>query len=82
MKHCSPSSIDLKLVTPLGEVAGEGVGEGPDVGEGDKIVPKAVPARIKETRYQMSSPHKRRLKVGAVVQVAFWLDGQTLDKMT
>ena len=43
MEHCSPSSIDLKLVTPLGEVAGEGVGEGPDVGEGDKIVPKAVP---------------------------------------
>ena len=46
LEHRSPGSIDLHLVSPLGEVAGEGVGEGADVGEGDEIVPEAVPACI------------------------------------
>ena len=49
LEHRPPSSVDLQLVAPLGEVAGEGVGEGSDVGEGDEVVPEAMPARNKRS---------------------------------
>ena len=43
LKHGSPSAINLELVTPLGEVAGERVRERSDVRERHKVVPQTVP---------------------------------------